>query len=122
MTGFLSRYVRRFSDTLRWSLDGWRAAWESEISLRQWTLANVVSAALALVLPIDTGARAAILGLGLVVLVAELFNTAIEEMVDHISTEHSPRARKIKDCASAGVALAALAVGAAWVAALWGLL
>ena len=52
--------------------------------------------------------------LGLLVLMAELLNTAIEEVVDHISTEISPRAKKAKDCGSAAVALAAIAAGIAW--------
>jgi len=121
MTGFLVRHMRRFANTLRWSLEGWRAAWASEVSLRQWVLANAVSGTLALALPIDTGARAAILGLGVMVLAAELFNTAIEETVDHISTERSPRAATIKNCASAAVALCAVAVGVAWAVALWDL-
>ncbi len=121
MAGFWAAQARRFADTVRWSLAGWRAAWASEPSLRQWTAVNAVSAALALALPIGPGERAAIIGLGLAVLAAELINTAIEEAVDYISEAESPRARKAKDCGSAGVALAALAAGAAWAVALWNL-
>jgi diacylglycerol kinase (ATP) len=54
------------------------------------------------------------------VLAAELINTAIEEVVDHISPGHDPRAKKAKDCGSACVALAALAAGVAWVVVLVG--
>lgn len=122
MWRFLRNEGRRFANTVIWSLSGWRAAWSSEKSLRQWTLVNIVSAALALALPLSMGERALILALGVLVLAAELFNTAIEEVVDYISTEDSPHARKAKDCGSAGVALAALAAGVAWLVVIWRML
>lgn len=122
MWRFLRNEGRRFANTVIWSLAGWRAAWGSEKSLRQWTLVNIVSAALALALPLSMGERALILALGIMVLAAELFNTAIEEVVDYISTEDNPHARKAKDCGSAGVALAALAAGVAWLVVIWRML
>lgn len=112
--------LRRFGNTCIWSLAGWRAAWASEKSLRQWTLANVLSAALAMTLDLSPGERALILALGLLVLAAELANTAIEEVVDYISTAKDPRAGKAKDCGSAAVAVTALAAGVAWVVVLVG--
>ncbi len=112
--------ARRFANTVVWSLAGWRAAWASEKTLRQWTLANFASATLAFSLDLTPGERALILALGLMVLAAELLNTAIEEVVDYISSAEHPRAKKAKDCGSAGVALAALAAGVAWVVVLVG--
>lgn len=112
--------LQRFANTCRWSLDGWRAAWATEKSLRQWTIANVLSAALALTLDLTPGERGLILALGLLVLAAELMNTAIEETIDYISTERDPRAGRAKDCGSAGVALTAIAAGVAWVVILIG--
>lgn len=96
------------------------AAWATEMSLRQWTIVNVLSAALAFSLDLSVLERALILALGLLVLAAELFNTAIEEVVDHISPDHRPFAKKAKDCGSAGVALTALAGGVAWLVVLVG--
>lgn len=110
----------RLRNTCVWSWQGWRAAWASEKSLRQWTLANAISAAFALSLDLTGAERAVILGLGLLVLAAELVNTAIEETVDYISTGRDPRAGKAKDCGSAAVAVAAIAAGAAWLAILIG--
>ena len=112
--------LRRFANTCRWSLDGWRAAWATEKSLRQWTLANALSAALALTLDLTPGERGLIRALGLLVLAAELMNTAIEETIDYLSTDRDPRAGKAKDCGSAGVALTAIAAGVAWVVILIG--
>lgn len=50
------------------------------------------------------------------VLAAELLNTAIETLADHLSPELHPRIRIVKDCAAAAVfvsVLGALAVAAA---------
>ena len=112
--------ARRFWNTVVWSWAGWTAAWASEKTLRQWTIVNGLSAALAFWLDLTAGERALILALGLLVLAAELLNTAIEEAVNYISTDHHPLARKAKDCGSAGVALAALAGGVAWLVVLVG--
>ncbi len=112
--------VLRLRNTARWSWQGWRAAWRSEKSLRQWALANLVSAVLAFGLDLTAGERALVLALGLLVLAAELANTALEELVDYISTAQDPRAGKIKDCGSAVVAMTALAAGVGWLAVLLG--
>lgn len=50
------------------------------------------------------------------VLAAELLNTSIEALADHLSPEFHPQIRVVKDCAAAAVfisVLAALAVAAA---------
>lgn len=111
---------RRFLNTCRWSWAGWTAAWASEKSIRQWTLANAISASLALVIDLTATERAVILALGLLVLAAELINTAIEETVDYISDRRDPRAGKAKDCGSAAVAVTAIAAGVAWLVILIG--
>ena len=120
MRAMLQAEARRLANTVIWSWQGFRAAWATEKTLRQWTLANALSAALAFTLDLSPAERALILALGLLVLAAELINTAIEEVVDHISPGPDPRAKKAKDCGSACVALTALAAGAAWVVVLAG--
>ena len=116
----LAAEARRFANTVIWSWEGFRAAWATEKTLRQWSIANVLSAALAFSLDLTPGERGLILALGLLVLAAELINTAIEEVVDHISPGLDSRAKKAKDCGFACVALAAIAAGVAWVVVLVG--
>lgn len=103
-----------------WSWAGWVATWRSEHSFRSWVWANLVSAALALALPLTPAERALILALGILVLAAELMNTAIEDAIDYISTEQHPLAKRAKDAGSAGVAVASIAAGVAWVVILIG--
>lgn len=120
MREILASEARRLANTVIWSWQGFAAAWATEKTLRQWTLANVLSAALAFSLDLTPAERGLILALGLLILAAELINTAIEEVVDHISPDPHPRAKKAKDCGSACVALTAIAAGVAWLVVLVG--
>ncbi len=53
------------------------------------------------------------------VIAAELLNTAVEELADHLHPELHPRIRLVKDCAAAAVLVAVL--GAAGVALAFGM-
>ena len=121
MKDWLKAEVLRLGNTMRWSWQGWCAAWSAEKSLRQWTGAQAVSIALLLVLDVPLALAALIVALGFLVLASELFNTALEAVVNDIGTDIRPAAKLAKDCASAGVALTALAAGSAWVFALAGI-
>ena len=120
MKALLAAEARRLAKTVLWSLDGWRSAWATEKSLRQWTAVNLINVILAFALPLTPGERAVVLALGLLVLAAELMNTALEEVVDYLSRDQDPRAKRAKDCGSAAVALTALAGGVAWLVILVG--
>lgn len=50
------------------------------------------------------------------VFAAEMFNTAIEHLADHLHPEIHPHIRAVKDCAAAGVFIASLGAMAAAVA------
>jgi diacylglycerol kinase (ATP) len=120
MLDWVATEGRRFRNTVIWSWEGWRAAWQSEKTLRQWSIVQALSVALACWLDITAAERALIIGLGFVLLAAELMNTGLEEVVDYLSTEIDARAKKAKDCGSAAVALCAIAGGAAWLVVLIG--
>ena len=114
-------FLKRLKYRIIWSWAGCVDAWKNEHSFRSWVWANAVSAALALWLPLGVAERALILALGVLVLAAELFNTALERAVDYISEEEHPLAGRAKDAGSAGVAMAAIAAGMAWVVVLVGI-
>ncbi|PWE33689.1 diacylglycerol kinase [Maritimibacter sp. 55A14] len=110
----------RFCERAGWSWEGWRHCWNDELSLKQWALANLVSAVLAFWLPLGGAERALILALGVLVMAMELINTAIERAVDFTSGDRHPLAKQAKDTASAAVVVTALAAGVAWLAVLTG--
>jgi diacylglycerol kinase (ATP) len=113
-------FLKQLKWRIIWSWRGTRDAWRNEHSFRSWVWANAASAALAFWLPLEPVERALILALGILVLAAELLNTAIERAVDRISEEHHPLSGAAKDAGSAGVAIAALAAGVAWGVVLMG--
>lgn len=115
-------FIKRSYHRWIWSWSGLRATWASEHSFRYWVWGNLVSGALAIWLPIGGAERALILALGVLVLVVELINTAIEHTVDYISTDHHPLAGKAKDAGSAAAMMSAFAVVVAWGAAVFGML
>ena len=114
-------FLKRLKDRCIWSWDGVLDTWRNEHSFRSWVWANLISAALAFLLPLSLGERALILALGVNVMAMELVNTAIELTVDYISTEKHDLARRAKDAGNAAVAVSAIAAGVAWVVILIGL-
>lgn len=110
----------KFQKRAIWSWSGWLDCWRNEPSLRQWLWANVASGTLALLLDLSSVERALIISLGILILAAELMNTAIERTVDYISDKQHPLAKQAKDAASAAVALTAIAAGVAWLVILLG--
>ena len=103
---------RPFSARLGFAFAGLRAAWRHEKSFR--TQSWFALAALLLLLLL----RPALLWWALIgvmvmaVLAAELINTALEHLADHLHPEHHPKIKLVKDCAAAAVLL--LSLGAVW--------
>ena len=114
--------MRRVQQRAIWSWDGFAHVYRTEGSLMQWLIANAVFAVLAFVLPLTAGERGFLLMGGIIILAMECMNTAIERVVDDISTERRPAAQQAKDCGSAAVAVTAVGVGVGWVCVIAGLI
>ena len=114
--------IMRVRQRAIWSWDGFVHVFQTEGSLMQWLVANAVFGVLAFALPLTAGERGMLLMGGIIVLAAECMNTAIERVVDDISTEHRDAAKQAKDCGSAAVAVTAIGVGVAWVCVIVGLI
>lgn len=112
---YVSRELRRFLVRLKLSWDGIRITWNEEASFPQWVVANILSASATFAFVMTPAERALIIGFGLLVLVAELLNTAIEAAVDLSTQDIHPLAKKAKDTACAAVALTAVTTGVVWV-------
>ena len=115
------REWQKFKMRVIWSSAGFAHVWKTESSLHQWIVLNVASALLAFILPLTGLERGVLLMGGIMVLAAECMNTAIERVVDDISTEKRDRARQAKDAGSAAVAIMGLAVLSAWICIIFGL-
>jgi diacylglycerol kinase len=101
---------------------GLAAAWRTQRNLRihaGLAVAVVVAGLLLRLTALGWGIVALAIGL---VAAAELFNTALEAVVDLASPQDHPLAKRAKDVAAAGVLVAALAATAAGIAVLCGVL
>lgn len=116
---FFTEYDR-FKNRCVWSWQGILEIWSNESSFRTWVSVNLVSIAATLVIDLTGAERAIILSLGVLILAAELMNSAIERAIDYISEDIHPLAKAAKDAGSAGVAVTAVAGGLAWLAILIG--
>ncbi len=100
---------RPFADRLRFATGGLAHAFRHERSVRTHVAATgMVAVALLLVRPAAVWWGLAALACGTVV-AAELFNTALERLADHLHPEVHPEIRIVKDCGAAAVLVAALA-------------
>ena len=117
--GHLPRGPGRIWLATKWSLQGLRAAWLHESSFRLEVYLLVVLGPLALLLG-DTGIeRALLLGSCLLVLAAELLNSAVEAVIERYGAEHHELAGRAKDMGSAAVFVLMLNVVATWALVLW---
>jgi diacylglycerol kinase (ATP) len=95
------------------ALAGLRVAWQGEPSLRA-QVGLALAALLVLVVLRPALLWWALMGaMVALVLAAELLNTAMEHLVDHLHPEQHPRIKVVKDCAAAAVLV--LSLGALWV-------
>ena len=106
-TGF-SRIVA----AIGYSRDGFVAAFRGEAAFRQLVVLHAILIPLAFFCPVSRGERALMIAACLLSFIVELFNSAIEAVVDRISEERHPLSKNAKDMGSAaqGVALALIAV------------
>lgn len=97
-----------------YSLKGLKAAYQHEAAFRQecWLLALLVP--IVLIWDISLLAKALLLMTMLLVLIVELFNSAIEAVVDRIGPEFHELSGRAKDIGSAGVLVALVLCGLTW--------
>jgi len=114
MDGVKKTGLRGIINATGYSLCGLKAAWRTEAAFRQEALLMVILLPLALLLGKNGVERALLVSVCLVVLVAELLNSAIEAVVDRIGPEHHPLAGAAKDLGSAAVFVSLVLVVMVW--------
>ena len=114
------RGPRQIARAFKWSMNGLRAAWRHEASFRLEGYLFVVMFPLGLWLGRGGVEKAMLVGSLLLVLSAELLNSAIEAIVDKASPEFHELAGRAKDMGSAAVLLLMFNVVACWSLILFG--
>lgn len=106
----LSRLINAFG----YSVEGFKAAFKHEDAFRQEVFLSVVLIPLGLYLGKTGVEKALLVSTVLLVLIVELFNSAIEAAVDHTSLERHALAKRAKDIGSAAVFVALGIVVSVW--------
>ncbi len=96
------------------ALQGLQAAWVHEDAFRQELLVAALAIPVALFSNVAIVGKALLVGSIFLVLIVELFNSALEAAVDHTSLEHHPLAKRAKDIASAAVFMSIMNAVAIW--------
>ena len=95
-TGF-----KRILNATGYSLAGFKAAFQHEAAFRQVLLLNVILIPITFFLDLSAVEQALMIGVCLLAIIVELFNSALEAVVDRISLERHPLSKNAKDMGSA---------------------
>ncbi|QOI98453.1 MAG: diacylglycerol kinase family protein [Flammeovirgaceae bacterium] len=96
----------KFFRSFRFAWSGLIYALRSQFNMRTHVAALLVVVVAGLYWQVTATEWCVLLLAATVVIVAELMNTAMEELVDFVSPEHHPKAGRVKDIAAAAVLVA----------------
>lgn len=114
------RGIKRMWQAIFYSLDGLGAAFEHEDAFRLEVVLALALIPLALSMHVSVVAKALLIASVMLVLIAELFNSAIEAIMDRVSLESHVLTKRAKDFGSAAVMLALLNAAVVWLLILGG--
>lgn len=104
----------RIMPAMGYAMAGLKAAYKHEHAFRQEFALVIIGTVVALVLNISAYQKLFLISVLVFVLIVELFNSAIEAIVDRVSLERHPLSKNAKDMGSAAVMLAIFMAVAAW--------
>lgn len=106
--------MQRLIKATEYSVKGLRSAWRHETAFRQECIIALLLLPVAFLLGRTLTQTALLIGVCLVVLIAELLNSAVEATLDSMERDPSELAGRAKDMGSAAVALALVLVWVVW--------
>ncbi|MYM61459.1 diacylglycerol kinase [Vibrio sp. OCN044] len=106
--------LKRIKNATRYSCQGLRSAFSNEPAFREEVVLSVIMIPTAVILDITQVERILLIATVILVLIAELFNSAIEAVVDRIGPEQHPLSGQAKDIGSAAVMLTMLLTAYVW--------
>jgi len=114
------RGIPRLVNALRFSMEGLAGAFRHEEAFRLELFLAVALIPASFFFAVSGAARALMIASVLLVLIVELLNSAVEVIVDRISTDPHPLAKRAKDIGSAAVFLSLINAAATWLLVLTG--
>ena len=106
--------IKRLINATFISLAGLRAAWQHEAAFREELILVVVLVPTSFWLGSNAVEYVLLIGSLMIVLIAELLNSALEAVVDRVSAENHELSGRAKDMGSAAVFVALVLCGVCW--------
>jgi diacylglycerol kinase (ATP) len=111
--------LRRWINATRYSWQGLRSAVRHEEAFRQETFALLIGVPAALWIAPSVWQAALLIATLLLIMVVEMINSALEALVDRVSTDFHELSGRTKDMGSAAVLLSIIIAIVVWTAAIW---
>ncbi|HHQ1841964.1 diacylglycerol kinase [Acinetobacter baumannii] len=112
--------LKRILNATSYSISGFKAAYQNEAAFRQIILINLVLIPVSFFLDVTRGEHALMIIVCLFAIIVELFNSAIEAVVDRVSLEKHQLSKNAKDMGSAAQFVALSIIVATWLIILFG--
>ena len=106
--------LKRIINATGYSLAGFKAAYQHEAAFRQIVLINVILIPVTFLLDVTRIEQAVLIAVCLLAMIVELFNSAIEAVVDRVSLDKHPLSKNAKDMGSAAQFVAQTIIVATW--------
>ena len=106
--------IERIINAFKYSCEGFKAAYKSEEAFRQDILICIILLPIAIFLRVTTAERLLLFSTMILLIMAELMNTAIEYTIDRISHDIHPLSKIAKDIGSCIVFFAFIYMVIVW--------
>ena len=106
--------LKRIINATGYSLAGFKAAYQHEAAFRQIVLINVILIPVTFFLDVTRIEQAVLIAVCLLAMIVELFNSAIEAVVDRVSLDKHPLSKNAKDMGSAAQFVSQTIIVATW--------
>ena len=112
--------LKRIFNATHYSIAGFKAAFQHEAAFRQIIYINLILIPVTFFLNVSRSEQAILIAVCLLAIIVELFNSALEAIVDRVSLERHPLSKNAKDMGSAAQFVALSIIVITWTLILWG--
>lgn len=106
--------IKRILNATQYSLAGFKAAFQHEAAFRQIVFINIILIPITFFLELSAAEQAIMIAVCLLAIIVELFNSAIEAVVDRVSLEKHQLSKNAKDMGSAAQFVALAMIFLTW--------
>ncbi|MDV7708128.1 diacylglycerol kinase [Acinetobacter pittii] len=112
--------LKRILNATGYSISGFKAAYKNEAAFRQIVLINIILTPVSFFLDVSRSEHVLLIIVCLFAMIVELFNSAIEAVVDRVSLEKHQLSKNAKDMGSAAQFVALSIIAITWLIILLG--